>query len=115
MSDASKMKRENGEAKRVILVDGVDCMDMGDFGGKKWGKFDLKAAAKEAGDSEMTMAVTPGLDDTKQDPAQQLAMLLGSPNIKHLGSGQVVGACAEHYKGSLTVEEGRRERCRHRE
>ncbi|MEU7158472.1 hypothetical protein [Streptomyces chrestomyceticus] len=106
MSDASKVKPEDGEAKRMILVDGVAYMDMGDFGGKKWGKFDLKAAAKEAGDSEMTKAVTAGLDDTKQDPAQQLAMLLGSPSIKHLGSGQVDGVRAEHYKGSLTVEEG---------
>ncbi|MFH8410566.1 hypothetical protein ACH4FX_38200 [Streptomyces sp. NPDC018019] len=106
MSDASKVKPEDGEAKRMILVDGVAYMDMGDSGGKKWGKFDLKAAAKEAGDSEMTKAVTAGLDDTKQDPAQQLAMLLGSPNVKHLGSGDVDGVRAEHYKGSLTVEEG---------
>lgn len=33
-------------------------------------------------------------------------MFLGSPNVKHLGSGQVDGVRAEHYKGSLTVEEG---------
>ncbi|MFK8850356.1 hypothetical protein [Streptomyces sp. Ac-502] len=107
MSDGgAKAKSGDDEPKRMIWVDGVAYMDMGDFEGKKWGKLDLKAAAKEAGDEEMTKAVTAGLDDAEQDPAQQLAMFLGSPNVKHLGSGQVDGVRAEHYKGSLTVEEG---------
>ncbi|GCD42333.1 hypothetical protein [Streptomyces paromomycinus] len=104
--DGAKAKSGDDNPKRMIWVDGVAYMDMGDFGGKKWGKLDLKAAAKEAGDEEMTKAVTAGLDDAEQDPAQQLAMFLGSPDIQHLGSGQVGGVRAEHYKGSLTVEEG---------
>ncbi len=68
MSDGgAKAKSGDDEPKRMIWVDGVAYMDMGDFEGKKWGKLDLKAAAKEAGDEEMTKAVTAGLDDAEQD------------------------------------------------
>ncbi|WP_159393786.1 hypothetical protein [Streptomyces sp. NRRL F-5755] len=96
---------DSDETKRMIWVDGAAYTDMSDFEGKKRGKPDLEAA-EEAGDSEMTKAVTAGLDDAEQEPAQQLAMFLGSPNVQHLGSGQANGVRAEHYKGLPTVEEG---------
>ncbi|MFJ9850565.1 hypothetical protein [Streptomyces sp. NPDC101150] len=98
------------EKTHMIWVDNAVYMDMGErpveFDGKKWGKFDLGAAAEQSGDAALMKQMTAGLEDMNQDPAQQLAMLLNSPDVKHLGAGEVDGRRAEHYKGSLTAEEG---------
>ncbi|MEV0264755.1 hypothetical protein AB0I49_25900 [Streptomyces sp. NPDC050617] len=76
-----------------------------DLGGKKWAKVDLMAAAKESGAGvQAVKQMTAGLEDMNQDPSQQLAILLRSPDIEHVGSGDVGGGPAEHYKGSLPVE-----------
>ena len=40
-----------------------------------------------------------------QDPAQQLALLLESPNLKHVGPQKIDGAQTQHYKGTLSFEE----------
>ncbi|GAB2779287.1 hypothetical protein GCM10027073_09950 [Streptomyces chlorus] len=48
--------------------------------------------------------VRQGSDD-HQDPARQLALLLESPNLKHVGPQKVDGVQAQHYKGTLTFEE----------
>ncbi len=95
---------------RMIMLDDVMYMDMGaeaakDMDGKRWMKFDLKAAAEASGDEELAKEVTSGLENMDQDPAQQLAMLLDSPNLKHVGQEKVDGVQAEHYKGTLTVKE----------
>lgn len=95
---------------RMVWVDDVMYMDMGtknaaDMGGKRWMKLDIAAAAEAAGDEKALDKMTAGLDEMNQDPAQQLAMLLDSPNLKHVGSEKVDGKSAEHYKGRLTLDE----------
>ncbi|WP_156726495.1 LolA-like protein [Streptomyces apocyni] len=95
---------------RMLWRDNVMYMDMGeaasaDMDGKRWMKLDLAAMAKESGDEDLTKQMTNGLDDMNQDPAQQLAMLLESPNLKHVGPQKVDGVQTQHYKGTLTVSE----------
>jgi hypothetical protein len=98
---------------RIIWQNDVVYVDAGaaaakEMDGKRWMKLDLGAMAEEAaksGDDELTKGLTGGLEDMNQDPAQQLAMLLDSPNLKHVGSEKIDGADTEHYKGTLTVEE----------
>ncbi|MYT29230.1 MULTISPECIES: hypothetical protein [unclassified Streptomyces] len=101
---------DGAEKSHMVWLDDTVYVDLGKpseaFGGKRWGKFDLRAAASQSGDNALMRQVTAGLDDMNQDPAQQLAMLLGSPDVKHLGAGEVNGQRAEHYRGSLAVEEG---------
>jgi hypothetical protein len=46
-----------------------------------------------------------GLESTNQDPAQQLALLLESPSLKHVGAEKIGGVEAQHYKGTLTIDE----------
>lgn len=98
---------------RIIWQDDVVYVDAGtaaaeEMDGKRWMKLDLGAMAEQAeksGDKELTKQLTGGLEDMNQDPAQQLAMLLDSPNLKHVGSEKIDGADTEHYKGTLTIEE----------
>ncbi|CAM5249077.1 hypothetical protein [Streptomyces aurantiogriseus] len=95
---------------RIIWRDNVMYMDGGEdaareMDGKRWMKLDLGAAAKEAGDEQVAKQLSGGLADMNQDPTQQLAMLLESPNLKHVGSEKIDGVEARHYKGTLTVEE----------
>lgn len=74
--------------------------------GKRWMKLDLAAAAEASGDAEAIKKLSGmGGMDQSQDPAKQLALLLSSPNVKHLGAEKVEGTDAEHYKGTLTFEE----------
>ncbi|WP_189389525.1 hypothetical protein [Streptomyces sp. SDr-06] len=94
---------------RMVQLDNVMYMDMGaavsqHMDGKHWMKMDLGALASAAGaGGGASQSLTGGAE--KQDPAQQLAILTDSPNVKHLGTEQIDGAPAEHYKGTLTVEE----------
>ncbi|MFD7230094.1 hypothetical protein [Streptomyces sp. NPDC059881] len=95
---------------RMVLVDNAMYMDMGakqaaEMDGKRWMKLDFKAAAEIAGSEAMKKQMTGSLENMNQDPAQQLAMLLDSPNLKHIGPEKVDGAPAQHYKGTLTFEE----------
>ncbi|MFH8350350.1 hypothetical protein [Streptomyces sp. NPDC018045] len=103
----------DAEKNHMIWADDVIYMDlqagMGQqvdgLGDKKWAKIDLKAAAAESGNGKLAQQMTAGLQDMNQDPAQQLAMLLNSRDLKDLGSAEVNGQKAEHYRGSLTVQE----------
>ncbi|MFE9478141.1 hypothetical protein ACFYNM_05975 [Streptomyces spororaveus] len=76
--------------------------------GKSWMKLDVKAAAEATGDTEALKKLS-GMNsmDQSQDPAKQLALLLTSPNVKHIGAEKVDGSGvdAEHYQGTLTFEE----------
>ncbi|MEU6120532.1 hypothetical protein [Streptomyces sp. NPDC047123] len=95
---------------RMLWSDNVMYMDMGakaakDMDGKRWMKMDLNSIAKQAGDEKLAQQMTGGLDSMNQDPAQQLAMLLDSPNLKHLGSAKVDGVQTQRYKGRLSVKE----------
>ncbi|MFD7513680.1 hypothetical protein ACFV85_02560 [Streptomyces niveus] len=95
---------------RMLWVKNAMYMDMGaeaakDMDGKRWMKLDLAAAAEASGDPAVTKELTGGMENMNQDPAQQLALLLDSPNVKHVGSEKVDGLEARHYKGTLTVDE----------
>lgn len=94
----------------MVLVDDSMYMDMGaeqaaTMGGKHWVKLDFKAAAAASGSAEMQKQMMAGLENMNQDPSEQLALLLESPSLKHLGAEQIGGVRAEHYKGTLTFEE----------
>ncbi|MCQ6555175.1 hypothetical protein NPS70_18555 [Streptomyces sp. C10-9-1] len=98
-----------GEA-RMIMQDGVMYLDMGadaaaGMDGKRWMKLDMAALAEQSGDKDLQKQLTGGLDNLNQDPAAQLAILLDSPNLKHVGSEKIGDVDTEHYEGSLTVAE----------
>ncbi|MFE0201828.1 hypothetical protein [Streptomyces sp. NPDC058985] len=106
----SMLTAEPGSPEQVRMVwqDNVMYMDMGeaaakDMDGKRWMKLDLKAAAESAG-ADAGQALS-GVENMNQDPTEQLALLLESPNIKHVGEEKVDGVTAQHYKGTLTVKE----------
>lgn len=93
----------------MLMRDDVMYMDMGDklkkdFDGKRWMKMDFGAMAEESGDASLK-AMTANMSGTNQDPAQQLALLLEAPGIKHIGPEKVEGVDTEHYKGSVTFEQ----------
>ncbi|MFF8385718.1 LolA-like protein [Streptomyces kanasensis] len=95
---------------RLIMADEVMYMDMGEkapaeLGGKRWIKMDLKAMADLSGDAAVRRQMTGSLENINQDPAKQLALLLDSPNLKHVGPEKVDGVETQHYKGRLTVDE----------
>ncbi|MEV0529299.1 hypothetical protein AB0I66_38355 [Streptomyces sp. NPDC050439] len=95
---------------RMRWLDNVMYMDMGavaakDMDGKRWMKMDLNTIAEQAGDEKLAKQMTGGLDSMNQDPAQQLAMLLDSPNLKHAGPAKVDGVQTQRYKGRLSVKE----------
>lgn len=101
------------DSMRVVMSNNVMFMEVpkgspmtGSMEGKRWMKLDLNAAAQAAGDAEALKKLS-GMNgmDQNQDPAKQLALLLSSPNVKHLGAEKVEGADAEHYKGTLSFEE----------
>ena len=95
---------------RMIMLNNVMYMDMGEkqaaeMDGKRWMKMDFAAIAEASGDAEVQQQMTSGLENMNQDPSKQLAMLLESPNLKHVGPEKVDGVQAQHYKGTLSFEE----------
>jgi hypothetical protein len=95
---------------RLVMADEVMYMDMGtkapaELGGKRWIKMDLKAMADLSGDAAVRRQMTGSLENMNQDPAKQLALLLDSPNLKHVGPEKVDGVETQHYRGRLTVDE----------
>ncbi|MFF4604195.1 hypothetical protein ACFY12_15915 [Streptomyces sp. NPDC001339] len=110
--DMSKVAAASGgpQKMRMIMNDGAMFMETGkmpgpEMEGKRWFKLDLKAAAEASGDEKAVQQMTRGLDDMNQDPAQQLALMLDSPSIKHVGAEKIDGKQNQHYKGKLTVDE----------
>ncbi|MFD6987141.1 hypothetical protein ACFWAX_41830, partial [Streptomyces sp. NPDC059956] len=98
------------DAIRMVIANNVMYMDMGtanaaQLDGKRWLKLDLKAAAQAGGDDPVGFGGMDGLGNLNQDPAQQIALLLDSKNLKHVGSEQVEGVSAERYQGTLSFEE----------
>lgn len=95
---------------RMIMLDNAMYMDGGakqaaETGGKRWMKFDFEAAAEVSGNEALQKQIGGGLGNLNQDPAEQLALLLQSPSLKHIGAEKVDGVEAQHYKGTLTFEE----------
>ncbi|GAA2503504.1 hypothetical protein [Streptomyces gobitricini] len=98
------------EQIRMKWLDDAMYMDLGtkaaeEMDGKRWMKMDLGAMAEASGDKQLQKQMTRGLEDMNQSPAQQLALLLDSPNLKHVGSQKVGGVEAQHYKGTLTFQD----------
>ncbi|MFI9120446.1 hypothetical protein ACIGW0_13755 [Streptomyces bikiniensis] len=98
------------EQSRMIVLGDVTYVDMGaekaaERDGKRWMKLDMKAAAEASGDPALQKQMTGGLGNMNQDPAQQLALLLDSPDLKHVGAEKINGMETQHYKGTLTFEQ----------
>ncbi|MFF5917971.1 hypothetical protein ACFY8C_06490 [Streptomyces flavochromogenes] len=98
------------DSMRMIMLGNVMYMDVGEAqaaqtGGKRWMKLDMQAAAEASGDKALSKSMTGGMENMNQDPAKQLALLLDSPNLKHLGAEKIDGAETQHYKGTLTLEQ----------
>lgn len=92
---------------RMMMTNNVMYMDMGtanaaQLDGKRWMKLDLNAALEAAGEGAANLG---GMESLNQDPAQQIALLLDSKNLTHVGTEQVEGVSAEHYQGTLSFEE----------
>ncbi|PKV87264.1 hypothetical protein [Streptomyces sp. TLI_146] len=111
-SSAAKGMAGAPEKTRMLWVNNVMYVDMGsmgesakEFGGKRWMKFDMTSLAKQSGKEQLVKQMTAGMENMNQDPAQQLALLLDSPNLKHLGAERIDGVSSEHYKGTLTIDE----------
>ncbi|MFG2295194.1 hypothetical protein [Streptomyces sp. NPDC048603] len=90
------------ESQRMILLGTKRYADVGPelaerTGGKRWMRMHAPASAAPGPDGTPT-----GMSN---DPAEQLGVLLHSPNLKHLGTEQVDGTATEHYKGLVTLEE----------
>uniref|UniRef100_A0AAU2JRS7 Lipoprotein n=1 Tax=Streptomyces sp. NBC_00049 TaxID=2903617 RepID=A0AAU2JRS7_9ACTN len=104
---------QGAESIRMIMSNDVMFMEMpantpmsAGMEGKRWMKLDIKAAAEASGDTEALKKLGGmGAMDQSQDPAKQLALLLASPNVKHVGAEKVDGTDAEHYKGTLSFDE----------
>lgn len=112
--DGSALGAEAGapEKVRMLMLKDVTYVDMGaaaakqeEFDGKRWMKLDVGKLSKSAGNPASSIGTLGGLKNANQDPSQQLAMLVDSPSIKHVGPEKVDGVQAEHYRGSLTFQE----------
>lgn len=95
---------------RMIMVDDAMYMDMGaqmaaEMDGKRWMKMDFGAMAEASGDPAVQKQMTGGMENMNQDPSQQLALLLESKSLKHVGPEKVDGVQTQHYKGTLSFEE----------
>lgn len=91
------------EQMRMIMLGDAMYMDVGaeraaEMDGKRWMKVDLKGQQGQDGLGGLQSGVN-------QDPAQQLALLLESPNLKHVGAEKIDGVQAQHYKGTLSFEQ----------
>ncbi|MFC8009553.1 hypothetical protein [Streptomyces cinereoruber] len=101
---------EAPEQTRMIVLGDVTYLDMGtekaaERDGKRWMKLDMKAAAEASDDPTAKHRMTGGLGNMNQDPAQQLALLLDSPDLKHVGAEKINGMETQHYKGTLSFEQ----------
>ena len=97
------------EKIRMIMRDNVMYMDMGaeqaaEMDGKRWMKMDFAGMAKGS-DAVLGKSMSQGMGGMNQDPAQQLALLLEAPGIKHIGPEKVEGVDAQHYKGAIAFED----------
>ncbi|MBW1597763.1 hypothetical protein [Streptomyces sp. JJ38] len=95
---------------RMIWLDDVMYMHMGEAmaaetDGKSWIKMDLGALAEQTEDEEIARQMTGGLQDMGQSPAEQMALLLDSPSIKHVGAEKLDGEATQHYQGTLSIAE----------
>ncbi|MDF6019416.1 hypothetical protein [Streptomyces sp. JH34] len=98
------------EQIRVVMANNVMYMDMGasaaaEMDGKRWMKMDLGAIAGASGNAGAQQQMSRGLGGVNQDPAQQIALLLESPDVKRVGAEKLGGVDTQHYKGSISFDE----------
>ncbi|MGW1276622.1 hypothetical protein ACWD4V_06615 [Streptomyces tsukubensis] len=105
-----KMTPGAPEQVRMVWLDNAMYMDTGaaaakEMDGKRWLKIDLKSLAEQSGSAALQKQLTGSLDSMDQSPAEQIAMLLESKSIKHVGAAKVDGVDTQHYKGTISLEE----------
>ncbi len=98
------------EETAVVWADDVMYVELGEqfateFDGRSWMAMDLMALAEETGDEAIADTMSFGLDSANQDPAQQLALLLESPEIELVGEETLDGAEVSHYRGTISTED----------
>ncbi|MEW1546675.1 hypothetical protein [Streptomyces tsukubensis] len=98
------------EQVRMVWLEDAMYMDAGaaaakEMDGKRWLKIDLKSLAEQSGSAALQKQLAGSLDSMDQSPAEQIAMLLESKSIKHVGSAKVDGVDTQHYKGTISLEE----------
>jgi hypothetical protein len=96
------------EEVSLVWLDGVMYTHMGPdfgawFGGREWMRMDLMTIAEETGDEAVADAMSYGLDQAGQDPAQQVALLLESPDVERVGRERIDGATVDHYQGTISA------------
>ncbi|MFF4243972.1 hypothetical protein ACFYY2_05815 [Streptomyces sp. NPDC001822] len=76
--------------------------------GKRWMTMDLGAIAKASGNAAAQRQRTRGLEGMNQDPAQQPALLLESPNLKRVGAEKIGGVATQQGCGAPRRRRGAR-------
>ncbi|WP_052849184.1 hypothetical protein [Streptomyces avicenniae] len=76
-----------------------------EFDGRDWLRVDVAEVAEDSGGSDGAVAgaVASALDTAAQDPADQLALLLRAPGIESVGTEDINGTTAEHYRGTVSL------------
>ncbi|GAA4955056.1 hypothetical protein GCM10023238_22100 [Streptomyces heliomycini] len=99
------------EKVRMIMVDDVVYMDAGAEQCRRDGRQALDEDGlrppwprRPATRTAEADGRRPGEPET-QDPAQQIALLLESPSLKHVGPEEIDGVRTQHYEGTLSFEE----------
>lgn len=109
MSGGGMMAGGSDGEFRIIRIGTTMYMDMGTENamedGRHWMKLDLGAAAEASGDKALQEKLTSQMQQTRQSPAEQMNMMLASPEIHLVGKEKVDGVAARHYRGSMTLDE----------
>ncbi|GAA1915823.1 lipoprotein [Streptomyces sodiiphilus] len=100
----------NEDGISMIFLDNVMYMNLGEemaaeTGGASWLKMDFAAIAEESGDDEIADALTHGMGEQQQSPQEQLALLLESSGVEHMGQETLNGEKVDRYSGTVTLEE----------
>ncbi|MDB1087504.1 hypothetical protein PJ985_07985 [Streptomyces sp. ACA25] len=109
MGDMMALMGESGPSElHVRWVDDVMYMGGSVFeeplDGKQWAKFDLAVAAEEMNDAELDQLMS-RVDEMSQSPAEQLAMMLESPDVEWKGEEELDGVATNRYRGVLATDE----------
>jgi hypothetical protein len=96
----------------IVWLDDVVYLNVGEtyaaaYGGREWLKADLTAIAEELGKEDLADALSIGLGGTNDGPTAQLALLLESPEIEHVGEETLDGATVDRYQGTVSREDAR--------
>lgn len=109
MSGSGAMAEGMSGEFRIIRIGSTMYMDMGAENamadGKRWMKIDMEAAAKASGNKALQEKLTSQMQETRQSPAEQMNMMLASPEIHLVGKEKVDGVPARHYRGSMTLDQ----------